>query len=295
MSQPESIVPVLEPETPPAPEPTPEVTPDPTPEPEPRTVPLQALHEERTRRQSLEGEVRSLRDTITAFQPIGERLRSRPALLAQLMADEQPPADDGPTISDTEAREIAIELALYTPQNEPNLDAARRYHGRAMKHAAKIAESIVEKAVGPVRQQTTHSLAKGRRDEALQAARQLEIPEAEIAPILDDILAKNPDIFANPETAPLALVAALGYLSTKQRVDALQKVGKLPRNGQPAPTPIETPVFTEAPGRRPAASGLTEAEARLAKTVGVKEDTWQKANAALTKMQATGRSVPLED
>jgi hypothetical protein len=245
-------------------------------------VPLSALQEERGRRQNLEREISSLRQATDAFAPVGEALRSRPDLLAQLLSNEPAP-EKGPKISDTDAREIALELALYDAQGQPNLDAARRYHGRMIATAQKIADTVVEKAVKPVQQQATTIAAKAKRDEAFQAAKALGYGD-EIGPVLDDILTKSPDTFTNPETAPTALIAAIGFMDLQQRAAKLQGRQPTPQHTI-TPTP-PTPVFTETPGARPGKTPLTDRETAIARNVGISTETWQRAAASLDQINS---------
>jgi hypothetical protein len=223
---------------------------------------------------------------------VGEALRARPDLLAQLLSNEPAP-EKGPKISDSDAREIALELALYDAQGQPNLDAARRYHGRMMATAQSIADAVVQKAVQPVQRQATTFAAKAKRDEAFQAAKALGYGD-EIGPVLDDILAKSPDTFVNPETAPTALIAAIGFLEVQKQAGKLQ--GRLTPQPGITPTP-PTPVFTETPGARPGKVPLTDREVSVARNVGISKESWQRAADALQQINSgtTRGGMPLGD
>jgi hypothetical protein len=57
-------------------------------------------------------------------------------------------------------------------------------------------------------------------------------------------------------------------------------------SGAPPGPPKPTPVFTETAGGRPTVPTLSEQETRIARTVGVKAETWQRATAALAKLNS---------
>jgi hypothetical protein len=283
--------PTPEPTPEPEPTPAPETPPVPTPEPDPETETdprmrgvLKSLAE--TRR-----EAKQFREAAEAGAKLAGLIQSRPDILQQLQGappmpqPRQPePEPAMPEPSDSELRDLAESLSLYTPEGRPDLAAAKRTHSYTASVAARIAEQAVSRAIQPLQREHVHDRATARRAEALSVGQQLGIDPIVSAQIVDSLMTSRPELLADPQTATIAMLVAAG-------VDAIQRRGKPAPT--PAPTPGPTPTFTESAQRRTAPMAISDIERDAAKRAGIKADQWMQTLATIKTLPSG--SLLMED
>lgn len=268
------------------------------------TVPLKTLVE--TRRQLAEAK-RLLKEhdaTIQAARALGAKLSLRPDLVAQLDGQVAPPpvpvtppAPAGPP--EHELRELAEELGLYTPENKPDLETARRVWSRTEKIASGAADRAVQQAVQPLRERIVTREAEAQRSVALNLAKEIGV-SAEVAQVVVDGLMQNdPASLSSRPVLEAALYYARGIEArAKDAGYAVQVDGTAaPVKPAPAATPKPAPMHTEIAGGR--ASGprpMSQLERDLSKQAGIKPEVWQQAQDRIAGHASRGASlIPMEE
>lgn len=261
----------------------PEVVPEPVKDPEPegavdvqgkRMVPVEALIAEREKaKTSTEKKIREeyeplraqaeqarqLQADLEALRPHIDYLQKHPEMI------ERPPQDDGPKVSNEDAERFARQYELYTPTGL-DTNRAKQIIANQRDEMAKVARAAAAEAVGPVLQQSAHTVS---RQNFVWAAQQ-QGPDG--SPLVDpQVLAAvwqefPVELSANPEVARVILEASIGRSL---------RTGKMPRRSE------NEPLFSESPGGR-GGGGFrpSEREIRVAQAAGMTKEQYTKAASA---------------
>lgn len=231
---------------------------------------LKVAKEGSSKAQQLEARIDELSQQIAQIAPKAQAYDA--AVAAQQTRTTQPAEDD------TEAREFAQALDLYTAQGEPDVAKARKILGVVDKRA----KTHAEQQVAPLAQHTVQSQSQVM----LARAKATKAPNGQ-APdptVLEAIWSRlDPALTATPEGAKQAWAVALGYSAvmaqpaqqTTQQQPARGADGKFAKQREDIPDPL----YTERAGGRdtPAAVPLSEKEKQYIKDMGMTEKDYLDA------------------
>lgn len=261
-----------------------------TPAPEPaKLVPLSAVHEERTRRQTAESR-------LAQADPVLALLHANPDIVALLEARRTgAPIAPAPAAEQAELEAVATDYVLYKSDGSGklDLDAARRVRdGQRANAEAVVAKALRDAGLPALRETIVRNEAQTQRQRIETLAKEKGVKSEHLAPLLDQAMADDPSSLNDPRVGAALIISAIGLQTMLGGTPALV-----------APAPLVTPVIppaplvTESPGARPAgAPDLSPMERRLAKKHGLTPEAWAKTSAKLGSgdINPTGRHIHME-
>ena len=222
---------------------------------------------------------RQWREVAQAGVQLAQRIDSDPKLKAAVYGHAQPaqPEADAPVAERHELEQVARQNVWYDKDGNPDLNAASNFLKMLDQRASAHAERIVAERLAPFQRTQVQQTATGRRAEALAVAQQLKIPQATAESIFDGLMATNPELLADPQTATMAVLAAAGLHYVQQQHGG---AAILPTPAAAAPAAPRPTFVEQGQGARPANGSISALGTKLAKAAGVGQKAWQTVGSA---------------